>query len=139
MDDKLLQNDVPWADVARGTPDALIYADREGIIRGWNPGATAIFGFDHNDTLGENLDVIIPPHLRARHWAAFKRALAAGKTRGGARVRMTRALHKSGKRLYVEMSFGVVLSAEGESIGSVAMARDGTERYLTEHPEKRDA
>ena len=38
---------------------------------------------------------------------------------------LTRALHKSGRRLYVEMTFAIVKgNAEGEVIGSVAMARD---------------
>jgi hypothetical protein len=42
---------------------------------------------------------------------------------------LTRALHKSGSQLYVEMTFGIVKGdAEGCVLGSVAMARDVTER-----------
>src|SRR5690606_6478332 len=44
--------------------DALIYADREGNIRRWNPAATALFGFSAEEALGQNLDLIIPEHLR---------------------------------------------------------------------------
>ena len=37
--------DAPWRRILIDTPDALIYADREGVIRAWNPGAEAVFGF----------------------------------------------------------------------------------------------
>ncbi|MCC7041911.1 MAG: PAS domain S-box protein [Burkholderiales bacterium] len=122
---------VPWEELVAGTPDAVIYADREGTIRVWNDGAAAVFGFSAAEALGQNLDLIIPERLRAAHWAGFDRAMETGKTKGGAEVRVTRGLHKDGRRLYVEMSFGVAVDAKtGKAIGSVAMARDGTERYL---------
>ena len=45
------------------------------------------------------------------------------------RPTLTRALHKSGRKLYVEMTFATV---KGEVIGSVAMARDVMERVERE-------
>jgi PAS domain S-box-containing protein len=48
------------------------------------------------------------------------------------RPTLTRALHKSGRKLYVEMTFAVVKGDEGEVFGSVAMARDVTERVKRE-------
>ncbi len=48
------------------------------------------------------------------------------------RPTLTRALHKSGRRLYVEMTFAIVKDAQGEVLGSVAMARDVTERVERE-------
>jgi PAS domain S-box-containing protein len=124
--------DAPWRHILAATPDALIYADGEGRIRAWNAGAEAVFGFSAAEALGQSLDLIIPERLRAAHWAAYDRALAAGATRGGAQVRTTRALHQDGRKLYVDMSFGVVCDDEGRALGSVAMARDATERYLAE-------
>jgi len=41
-------------------------------------------------------------------------------------------LHRSGATLYVEMSFALVCAANGEVIGSVAVARDATERVERE-------
>lgn len=37
-----------------------------------------------------------------------------------------------GRKLYVEMTFAVVKAAEGDTLGSVAMARDVTERVERE-------
>jgi PAS domain S-box-containing protein len=45
---------------------------------------------------------------------------------------LTRALHKSGRRVYIEMSFALVRSGEGAIVGSVAVARDVTERVERE-------
>ena len=50
------------------TPDAVVYADREGTILLWNRGAEKVFGFAADEVLGRSLDVIIPPHLRLAHW-----------------------------------------------------------------------
>ena len=113
------------------TPDALIYADREGLIRAWNPGAEAVFGFSAAEALGQSLDLIIPERLRAAHWKGFHRAMARGTTSHGAEVRTTRGVHKEeGRKLYVDMSFGVVKDDAGTVLGSVAMARGVTQRHL---------
>ncbi|HYQ08418.1 MAG TPA: PAS domain S-box protein [Xanthobacteraceae bacterium] len=40
--------------------DAIVAADRDGIICFWNPGAERIFGHAAADTIGHSLDLIIP-------------------------------------------------------------------------------
>jgi PAS domain S-box-containing protein len=106
--------------------DAVIFADPQGLVRAWNAAAEAIFGFTGAEAIGRSLDLIIPERLRKAHWTAFDRAMASGATRLGGRATLTRGLHKSGQRLYVEMSFAVVRNASGAIIGSVAVARDVT-------------
>jgi len=117
------------AAIAEQLPDAVIFADREGLIRHWNPGAEAVFGFSAAEVMGQSLDVIIPERLRAPHWAAYHRAIESGHTRGGNEVRTTRALHKDGRKLYVDFSFGLVLDESGVALGSMALGRDVTKRY----------
>ena len=41
-------------------PDAVICSDSSGMIRVWNRGAEAIFGYSAQEVLGKSLDVIIP-------------------------------------------------------------------------------
>jgi PAS domain S-box-containing protein len=43
--------------------DAIIFADREGIIRLWNAGAETLFGYPAAEALGHSLDLIIPDRL----------------------------------------------------------------------------
>src|SRR5262245_35214392 len=82
--------------------DALISTDRTGATVRWNHASTALFGYSAEDVLGESVELIIPEHLRAAHWTGFNAAVANGTTRLEGRPTLTRALHKGGRRLYVE-------------------------------------
>ncbi|HET9689454.1 MAG TPA: PAS domain S-box protein [Pseudolabrys sp.] len=113
--------------------DAVIYADRSGTIRRWNQAAASLFGYSATEALGQNLDLIIPEHLRAHHWRGFEAAMANGVVRLQGRPTLTRATHKTGSKLYVEMTFALVNGDfEGPVIGAVAVARDATERVEQE-------
>ena len=113
-------------------PDAIIFADRDGVIQLWNIGAEVLFGFPAAEIIGSTLDVIIPERFRQAHWEGFRRAVASGHTRHGGSVRTTRAVHKSGRKLYVDLTFGLVKDDSGSVIGSVAVGRDCSVRYLAE-------
>lgn len=117
--------------------DAAIYADRSGTIARWNGACTALFGFSADEALGQNLDLIIPEHLRAAHWNGFEAAMTKGALKLAGRPTLTRALHKSGRRLYVEMTFAIVRGGDGDALGAVAVARDVTERVERERAARR--
>jgi PAS domain S-box-containing protein len=113
--------------------DAIIYANRLGVIIRWNRASAALFGFSAEDALGQSLDLIIPENLRTSHWRGFEAAITKGTMKLQGRPTLTRALHKSGRKLYVEMTFAIVNGeAEGEVLGSVAIARDVTDRVERE-------
>lgn len=132
--------DIPALEIIAGIADAVIYADRNGMIRFWNAGASAVFGFSSSDALEQNLDLIIPERLREAHWRGFDAAIERGATTGGRRARLTRGLHKEPDRpLYVEMSFAVVTAPDGSVTGSVAVARDVTDRQLKAREERKRA
>src|ERR1700748_2029672 len=113
--------------------DAVIYANRSGVIMRWNRASAALFGYSAEEALGQSLDLIIPEHLRASHWTGFDAAMAGGTMKLQGRPTLTRALHKSERKLYVEMTFAIVRGGAGsEVLGSVAVARDVTERVARE-------
>jgi PAS domain S-box-containing protein len=105
--------------------DAVIFADDTGTIRRWNHAAAALFGYSTAEALGQNLDLIIPEHLRAAHWRGFGAAMTNGVMKLQGRPTLTRAKHKTGRKLYVEMTFAFL---NGQARGAVAVARDVTER-----------
>ncbi|MBV6306966.1 PAS domain S-box protein [Candidimonas humi] len=119
--------------------DALIYADRNGNIARWNQAAGRLFGFSADEALGKNLDLIIPEHLRAAHWAGFDAAMDSGRLKLQGHPTLTRAVRKGGQKLYVEMTFALVKDAGGAPVGSVAMARDVTERIEKERAARKAA
>jgi PAS domain S-box-containing protein len=67
-------------------------ADREGIIQLWNAAAGAVFGYA--EAAGRSLDLIIPGHLRARHWEGFGKVMRTGVTRYGAALLAVPAIRK---------------------------------------------
>jgi PAS domain S-box-containing protein len=120
------------ARVLEDVADALICADRFGVMMRWYRASSALFGYSAEEALGSSLDLIIPEHLRNAHWKGFDAAIKSGTMKLQGRPTLTRALHKSGSKLYVEMTFALVRDANGEVLGSVAMARDVTERVERE-------
>jgi PAS domain S-box-containing protein len=108
--------------VVEQAPDAMIFADPKGTIRVWNARAEEIFGYAANEANGSSLDLIIPKHLRAAHWQGFHQAIEAGQTKSGAKSMLTRAMHKDGSKLYVELAFGIVRDKHG-ILGALATAR----------------
>jgi PAS domain S-box-containing protein len=54
--------------------------------------------------------------------------MAAGKVKSHGRAALTRAMHKSGRKLYVELSFAVLSDSSGHALGAIAIARDVTEQ-----------
>ena len=113
--------------------DAVVCADQSGAIIRWNQASTALFGYSAGEALGQSINLIIPEHLRAAHWDGFGAAMKKGALKLEGRPTLTRALHKSGRRLYVEMTFAIVKGdAESEALGAVAVARDVTDRVERE-------
>jgi PAS domain S-box-containing protein len=105
-------------------PAALIVADRHGAIVVWNRACEALFGYTAAEVLGKSLDIIIPEHLRAAHWAGFEKSLASGTTKYAGRTMTTRATHKDGRKVYVDFSFELLKEADGTVVGAIAVGRE---------------
>ena len=125
-----------FAAVVEQVPVSIIVSDREGRITVWNHASEALFGFTAAEAIGQSLDLIIPEHLRKAHWDGFDRSIASGTTKYAGKVMTTRAVHKDGRKLYVDFSFAMLKDAEGRVIGALAAGRDGTERFLRERAQR---
>jgi PAS domain S-box-containing protein len=110
-------------------PDAMIFADRQGIVQVWNAAAERVFGFTASEAVGRDLNIIIPESLQDAHWTGYDRALEAGDTKYRGQSLPTKALRKDGATVYVELSFAIVRGRDGAVIGALAQARDITERF----------
>jgi PAS domain S-box-containing protein len=110
--------------------DAIVHADRAGVIRFWNPGAERLFGFTAAEAEGRSLDLIIPEPQRPRHWAGFRRVMETGESRyGHGDVLAVPALRKDGSRLSLEFTIVPVRAEDGRMEGMVAVLRDVTPRF----------
>ena len=117
--------------IIESAADAIIFADRSGTIRRWNRAASALFGFTEEEALCQSLDLIVPDDLRAAHWRGFDAAMKIGALKLDGHPTLTRATRKGGQKLYVEMTFALIVT-RGVAEGAVAVARDVTERVLRE-------
>jgi PAS domain S-box-containing protein len=112
------------------TSDGILFADADGIIRFWNPGAERIFGFVAHEALGQSLDILIPENLRARHWQGYDETMRTGATRyGSGDLLAVPALRKDGARISVEFSIIPFRDEAGVMIGMGAVMRDVTRRF----------
>ena len=109
--------------------DAMIFADGDGVIRLWNAGAEAIFGYRAEEAVGRTLDLIIPENLRARHGAGYRQVMATGVTRYGQEVLAVPALRKDGRRISLEFTIVLLRDAAGELLGPAAIIREVTARW----------
>ena len=111
------------------SPDAIIFADRDGNIRLWNSGAEAMFGYTADEAMGQSLDLIIPDKLRGRHWDGYREVMATGVTRYGRELLAVPGIRKDGSRISLEFSISLLRGSTGEVLGAVAILRDVTARW----------
>jgi PAS domain S-box-containing protein len=109
-------------------PEAVVYSDREGIIRLWNRGAETLFGYRQEAALGQTLDLIVPERWRARHWEGYREVMRTGVTRYGRELLAVPASRRDGTRISIEFSIILPTDPDGRVLGAVAVVRDVTAR-----------
>ena len=125
-------NEWVYRQIVDGAQDAIIFSDRDGLIELWNEGAENIFGYKAQEVMGQSLDLIIPEKLRARHWEGYRKVMVTGSTRYGRELLAVPAMRKDGSRISIELSIVLVRSPSGDVVGSAAIIRDVTARWLKE-------
>lgn len=112
--------------------DAILFSDREGIIRLWNKGAEAMFGYHADEAIGQSLDLFIPENLRGRHWEGYHKVMASGVTRYGTELLAAPGICKDGTKLSLEFSMVIVRGEDGTVLGTGAIIRNITARFKKE-------
>ena len=118
-----------YRQIVEKAADAIVFADQDGIIRLWNSGAEAIFGYPAEEAVGETLDLIVPEKLREKHWEGYRKVMATGKTKYGKGTLAVPAITKSDNRISIEFTIVLVTSDSGEPHGTAAVIRDVTEKW----------
>ena len=118
-------------------PEAVIFADRQGVVRLWNRAAEIMFGYSAGEALGQSLDLIVPERFRARHWDGYGHVMATGVTSYGQRLLAVPAMRKDGQRISIEFSIALLKDERGEVTGAAAIVRDVTARWQAERELRR--
>ncbi|RII29755.1 MAG: histidine kinase [Geobacter sp.] len=125
MDELIMQ-------LANDAPDAILIADRQGIIRFWNSGAEKMFGHAAIEAVGQSLDLIIPDNLRGRHWEGYWRVMASGETKYKTGLLSSPGICKDGARISLEFSMVLLRDSSGGMLGCASIMRDVTEKWKKE-------
>src|SRR2546427_181079 len=110
--------------------DAIIVIDEQSTILFVNRASERIFGHREEQLVGQQLTMLMPDYLRQVHKQAIHRYVETGKKHLSWQQVELPGLHKSGKEICLEISFGEFV-AEGKRIFT-GMCRDVTERKRTE-------
>jgi PAS domain S-box-containing protein len=110
--------------------DAIVAADKDGIIHFWNPGAERMFGYASGEAVGQSLDIIIPERLRQRHWDGYSRVMRGGRSRyESGDVLAVPAIKRDGTRISIEFTIVSLRDGAGTLTGLAAIMRDVTKRF----------
>jgi PAS domain S-box-containing protein len=115
-----------------GAADAILIADREGIIRFWNSGAELMFGHTAMEAVGQSLDLIIPENMRVRHWEGYWRVMASGETKYKTGLLSSPGIRRDGSRVSLEFSMVLLRDETGAMTGCASIMRDVTQRWQKE-------
>ncbi len=128
--EELRQSEERYRVVAETASDAIFMIDADSRILFVNSAAEKIFGYAGDEMLGERLTMLMPERLRGAHQASLKRYADTGRRRLDWDSIALLGLHKSGREIPLEVSFGEFIK-EGERFFT-GFVRDVTERRRAE-------
>jgi diguanylate cyclase (GGDEF)-like protein/PAS domain S-box-containing protein len=110
------------AAIVESSQDAIISADRDGVINVWNPGAERLYGYAASEAIGQPVRLLFPPARRGEEQTVLGRALAGGKVENY----QTERVCKDGSVVTVSLSVSPIHDLDGRVIGASSIARDVT-------------
>lgn len=100
----LRESEAKFRSVMESAIDAIISGDSDGRIRSWNSAASALFGFEESEVIGEPIEVIIPDRYRKAHEEGIHRVSSGGESRVIGKTVELAAVRKNGSEFPVELS-----------------------------------
>ncbi len=125
---KLLASDQIARAVLQSSDDAIVTKSLSGLVTGWNPGATRMFGYTAEEMLGRRLDVLFPADRQTEEQFILERIAEGEHIDHFETVR----LRKDGTPVHVSVSISPLRDNWGKIIGASKIARDITEKKHTE-------
>ena len=101
---------------------ATLVVDTTGHICAWSRDAEELLGYSDSEAVGQSIELIIPPHLRGRHNAGFRRFVQTG-TSTLPEVVTTFAVHKTGGIVRLLVSVQAVYGEQQQIMGVQAMLK----------------
>jgi PAS domain S-box-containing protein len=110
------------AEVVRGTQDAVLSKDLDGIVTTWNPAAARLYGYTAEEAIGRHVSFIVP----ADHKDEEKVILDRVKRGERLDTYETERIRADGSRISVSLTVSPIRSPMRGLIGASVVARDIT-------------
>lgn len=88
--------------------EAVITVSADGIIEGFNPAAQNMFGYDSDEIIGKNIEILIPAERREIFWSNVKKYLNTGEWQSPNSESDIYGLRKDGSRFPYEKSINEI-------------------------------
>jgi PAS domain S-box-containing protein len=110
------------AEVVRGTQDAVLSKDLEGVVTTWNPAAARLYGYTAEEAIGRHISFLVPPDHKDEEKVILERV------KRGERLDTyeTERVRADGTRIAVSLTVSPIRSPLRGLIGASVVARDIT-------------
>jgi PAS domain S-box-containing protein len=130
IDLALRESESRFRTLTEAASDAIITIDETSTIVLINPAAEQVFGYTAAEMIGQDLTMLMPEYFRRLHRAGVARHLETGHRHTNWKAIELPGLHKSGREIPLEISFGKF--TRGSQHFFTGIARDITERKRAE-------
>jgi PAS domain S-box-containing protein len=115
------------ASIIDSSDDAILGKDLNGIIKSWNAAAERLFGYTAAEAIGQPFVMLIPNDRKDEETLILERI------RSGERIHFeTVRVRKDGSTVQVSITTSPIRAPEGHIIGASKIARDITERRVSQ-------
>ncbi|HEY6145724.1 MAG TPA: SpoIIE family protein phosphatase [Solirubrobacterales bacterium] len=110
------------AEVVRGTQDAVLSKDLDGVVTTWNPAAARLYGYSPEEAIGRHISFLVPPDHKDEEKVILDRV------KQGERLDTyeTERIRADGSRIAVSLTVSPIRSPLRGLIGASVVARDIT-------------
>jgi PAS domain S-box-containing protein len=110
------------AEVVRGSQDAVLSKDLEGIVTSWNPAAERLYGYTEEEAIGRHISFLVPQDHHGEEQVILD------KIRRGERIETyeTERIRKDGARVDVSLTVSPIEQPILGIVGASVIARDIT-------------
>src|SRR5882762_9821865 len=102
------------ATIVESSDDAIIGADKDGMIVDWNKGAERLYGYSASEVIAKSLSLVIPPD----HFGDFPEILAKIRQGGTLIHYETVSPKKDVTRIELSLTLSPIRDAEGRIVGT---------------------
>jgi PAS domain S-box-containing protein len=108
------------------SPDAILIADGEGVMRAANPRAEELFGYSSQELIGQRVEMLVPARFRGIHPRHREDYNAAPRTRQMGAAMNLFGRRKDGTEFPVDIMLKPIETAAGPAV--MGFVRDATEQ-----------